>query len=132
MPTNSLQLLGIVSGWTILGLGAVQVALPWVARSRPLFQNHYGIGLMIVAVSFIHAAVAISGFTLDGLAAAVGVAVATAGLLLAVGQVSAGWRLRSMPSRARGRLRRLHLAGAILLTMVALAHVVLNGGFVNM
>jgi hypothetical protein len=40
VPINSLQVLAIVSGWTTLGLGAVQVALPWLGRTRPLFQNH--------------------------------------------------------------------------------------------
>jgi len=34
-----------LSGWTIVALGIAQVALPFMARDRPLFRNHYGIGL---------------------------------------------------------------------------------------
>ncbi|MGH7764020.1 MAG: hypothetical protein ACREOM_06345 [Candidatus Dormibacteraceae bacterium] len=119
------QLLVSLTGWTVLALGALQVTMPWIVRDRRIFRNHYGIGFMIVVLSFLHASVAVSTIGIAGGLASLGIAIATLGMFGAAGQVSLGMRLRA--ARApRTRLRRFHLVGAAVLAGAAVAHLALN------
>jgi hypothetical protein len=124
---NSVALLVELSGWTIVALGIAQVALPFIARNRPLFQNHYGIGFMIAGLSLLHASVAVSGIAVSGTSAVLGIAIASGGMFLAFGQVAIGNRLRQAGGDRRSRLRRLHFALMLILAAAALTHLVLNG-----
>jgi hypothetical protein len=124
---NGFEQLAEGTGWVILGLGVVQVALPFSFRGRPAFENHYGIGFLIAGLSIVHASIAMSAFAVSTTAAAVGIGVAGAGMFLALGQVGLGNRLRKLDPEGRRPLRRYHLAVAAVLALAAVAHLLLDG-----
>lgn len=115
------------TGWTVLALGLLQVALPFTVRGRPLFENHYGIGFLIAGLSLVHASIAMSAAAISTAAAAVGIGIAGGGMFLALGQVGIGNRLRKLDPESRRPLRRYHLAVASLLALAAVVHLTLDG-----
>ena len=74
-----------------------------------------------------HPSVAVSGIAVSGTSAVLGIAIASGGMFLAFGQVAIGNRLRQAQDDRRSRLRRLHLALMLILSVAALTHLVLNG-----
>ena len=115
------------TGWVILALGVVQVALPFTVRGRPLFENHYGMGFLIAGLSLVHASIAMSAAAISTAAAALGIGIGGGGMFLALGQVGIGNRLRKLDPAARRPLRRYHLGVAALLALAAAVHVLLDG-----
>jgi hypothetical protein len=109
------------SGWLIVVLAAITVPLPYLVRGRRLAPQgwglgylqrlgpHYWIGYTIAGLTVLHATFAMSGPIRGGGAYLTGLWIATAGLLLAFGQVGLGMRLRELRGTGRLRLRRWHL-----------------------
>jgi hypothetical protein len=79
----------------------------------------------------LHAALTISRPTPSDLGFTTGIWVATGAMLLVLGQVTIGMRLRTLQGRARLRQRRMHFWVMTLIAAGGLVHVVLNGPVVH-
>jgi hypothetical protein len=118
-----------LTGWLVAALTASTIFIALFARSQ--LQHHYWIGYAIGALSFLHASLSMGGLAIGGSAALTGVLVATAGMFLSWGQALLGSRLRGLEGRVRGAVRRLHLANAMVLVGLGVAHLLLNGPLVR-
>ena len=126
------------SGWVLLALLAVTIAVPFALRwrcatQRPLRQRlrpHYWLGYVIAALALVHAGLATgSGLALH--ANATGMSLATAALLLVGAQVCLGLLLREPSVRNRPALRRRHLWVMIGIVVVTVGHIILNSPVVH-
>ena len=131
--------LGVATGWLLVAMTAVQIALPYLLRGRLLAANgwslsyldrmrpHFWIGLSVAGLTLLHAGVAMSGPMGSGGVYAAGLWIATGGLLLVLGQASVGMRLRSLRGPERLKLRKTHFRFMVAIVLVGLLHIALNG-----
>jgi hypothetical protein len=134
-----LALLGAGTGWLLVALTGMQVALPYLLRGRLLAANgwsipylermrpHYWIGLTIAGLALLHAGAAMSGPLQSGGPYALGLWIATGGLLLIFGQAYVGMRLRSLRGVERLKLRKTHFRFMAGIVLTGLLHIALNG-----
>ncbi len=127
------------TGWLAAILVAVNISLPYLLRGRLLaacgwsvpyldrMQPHYWIGVTIGGLSLVHAGVAMSGPMKVGNLYVAGLWIATGALMLVIGQLMVGMRLRTVRGAERLRLRRTHFRIMVGLVMTGAVHVVLNG-----
>lgn len=131
------------SGWVIVVLVAASISLPYLLRGdflqleegRPppyliKLKPHYLIGYGILAISFVHAWVAMSNgltriFNLAGLYLASG------GLALLSIQFIMGLQLRDPRQRNRVKLRRWHFWTMLAVLFLGLAHIMLNSAMLR-
>jgi len=125
-----------VSGWALVLLLPVTIALPFVLRRRPSatvdgrLRPHYWMGYGVAALTLAHAAVSTGG----GLALRVdpsGVTLATGALLLVIVQVFVGLLLREPSLRRRPLVRRWHVWGMVGIVALALGHIALNSALLH-
>lgn len=130
-----------VSGWVLVALLPVTIALPFLLRRdahrtgdrRPIWQRlrrHYWLGYAIAALTVIHAAVS-TGAGLALRANMTGVYLATGALLLVVTQVFLGLLLREPSLRRRVVVRRRHFWVMMGIVALVLGHIALNSGLVH-
>ncbi len=125
-----------VSGWVLVLLLPLTIALPFLLRRRKQHTSdeglrggrwrlHYRLGYVIAALAVAHAVVPTS----TGLALrvnAAGLYLATAALLLVLVQVFVGLLLREPSLRNRPTMRRWHFWGMAGIVALALGHIALN------
>jgi hypothetical protein len=140
---NLTVVLSEASGWLIAALAAITVPLPYLVRGRRLaprgwgrgflqrLRPHYWIGYTIAGLSLLHATFAMAGPMRGGGPYQTGIWIATAGMLLAFGQVGLGRRLRDLRGAGRHRMRRWHFGLMAALAVVGAMHVWLNGALIH-
>lgn len=129
------------TGWIVTALFATTITLPYFYRVTGTprtstdfllrMTTHFSIGFGIAAISFVHAAVAISTPMPSGRGYFAGIVIATVGLFLVCGQVALGVNLRRGTGRTWRGLRSLHLATMLALAGVGVAHVLLDGALIH-
>lgn len=134
-----MTLLGATTGWLAAGLTAVNVSLPYLLRGRRLaghgwsmpylerMRPHYWIGTTVAGLTLLHAGIAMSGPMRSGGLFVGGLWIVTGGLVLVVGQVMVGTRMRTLRGAARLRLRKTHFRLMLGLVAVGLVHIAVNG-----
>jgi hypothetical protein len=128
------------SGWVLVMLLPVTIALPFLARRArrgltgpPLRQRlhpHYWLGYVIAAIVVVHAGVS-TGTGAALRADAPGVYLATGALLLVFVQLFLGLLLREPSLRRRTVVRRRHVWVMAGIVALALGHIVLNSTLVH-
>ena len=123
------EVLSAASGWLLLLLLAVTIALPYLLRRRPgafprRMRPHFWAGFAVPVLTVAHLAPSMTSpwiRTVD----AVGLDLASLALLLVLLQVALGARLRR-PRTGRRALRRAHLATMLGIVVLVAGHVALN------
>lgn len=130
---------GTATGWLIVVLAAVNISLPYLLRGRLLASSgwtmpylerlrpHYWIGFTIAGLVLLHAGVAMSAPLRPGGLYTAGLWIATGALLVVIGQVTVGMKMRTSRGPERLRLRKLHFRFMLMLVVAGLLHIVLNG-----
>jgi len=119
-------LVGVTSALPyVLGRGSSTSTIrrlgPFLSRLRP----HYWLGYALLGLSTIHAALTLNNQAIVHASRPVGIALASGGLALLVGQLVLGLRLNG-PCRGRGRLRRWHFRAMLGVAALGIGHLVLN------
>jgi hypothetical protein len=136
------QFLTSASGWILVALAAVAIALPFLlrrttlsvalglvdARSTPYLRRmrpHYWLGYLITGITLAHAVVPMAaGFA--GRVNALGLYLATGALFLLFGQVLLGMSLRQPGVSGRRGIRRWHFWGMVGIVTLGVGHIALN------
>jgi hypothetical protein len=129
----SLFVLTAGSGWLAALLLGANVSVPNLIRSMqgglagplPRLPLHYALGFLIPAVAFVHAWLPMSLGRMSTFGRT-GLLLATAALLIMLGQIALGVSLRDAKGAKRRRARRLHLCTMVLILALIGMHVVLN------
>jgi hypothetical protein len=123
------QWLSAVSGWVLLALLAVTIALPRLLRRRSgaflrRMRPHFWAGFAVPVITLAHLAPSMTAPWIRTVNAA-GLDLASLALVLILVQVVIGARLRQARTGRTG-LRRAHLLTMVGITVLAGAHVALN------
>jgi cytochrome b561 len=121
------------SGWAATLLFAVGVGIPFFIRATASatasyftrLRPHYWIGFLIPAVAFLHAWIPMSGGHVRGYDQT-GLLVATAALVVMLGQVLLGLALRTARGTIRQSSRRLHFWTMATIAILVVVHIFLN------
>ena len=116
-----------LTGWAVVLLLAVLVAIPYLARllNWSSLLPHYGLGLLLPGAAILHASFPMSHLRMAGFAAA-GLFLATGALALILWQAGLGLVLRSAAGSERRRLRRRHFVTMTIVATLVLTHIGLN------
>jgi hypothetical protein len=121
------------SGWAATALLCGGIAIPYFVRStraaersiRARLRPHYWIGMLVPAVSFVHAWLPMAAGRMRGLDPT-GLALATMALLTMLGQVALGVSLRQSTGLVHRTTKRVHFWTMVALASLILAHILLN------
>jgi hypothetical protein len=117
-----------VSGWAVSALTAATVVIAVLVRGW--LRHHFWLGYVIAGLSFVHAAISMgTPFDLGSATVLAGFIVALIGATIACLQVSLGNRLRASDGPGRARVKVFHILIASTLTILGLAHILLDGPF---
>jgi hypothetical protein len=117
------------SGWVLLALLAVTIALPYLLRRRPgaflrRMRPHFWAGFAVPVLTLAHLAPSMASPWIRTVNVA-GLDLASLALLLVLAQVALGARLRRARTGRRS-LRRAHLATMLGIAVLVAGHVALN------
>lgn len=140
-------LLTALSGWTLVGLLALTIQLPYRLRRRPAaaaappaggrpapwarLRLHFWFGYAIAGLALVHTGISMSR-QIVGRAHHAGLRIASLALLLALVEVLLGlWLRRRTDPAARVTVRRIHFWAMAALAVLVVAHVALDSALLG-
>lgn len=117
-----------ISGFLALFMLLLTLAVPYLLRKR--MRWHYWIGYLILALTSAHMWVSMRAGMARG-SNALGLDLATLGLLLILFQVMLGLSLKDADAVSRAGVRRMHFALMLGIVAIALAHFGLNSALLR-